>query len=86
MEDAIDDWLLIQIQWLRRDDIIAKGIRWIQDIGLRGRIDDTPLDQKLAETASRVAGSRMSKPASFEMQLEAARRASDIKKMMLSKK
>ncbi|MCL7046827.1 hypothetical protein MKW94_008088 [Papaver nudicaule] len=96
MEDAIDDWLLIQIQWLRRDDIIAKGIRWIQDvlwpdgkffikIGLQGRIhDDTPLDQKLAETASRVAGSRMSKPASFEMQLEAARRASDIKKMMLS--
>ena len=32
MEDAIDDWLLRQIQLLRRDDIIAQGIRWVQDV------------------------------------------------------
>lgn len=32
MEDAIDDWLLRQIHWLRRDDIIAQGIRWVQDV------------------------------------------------------
>lgn len=32
MEDAIDDWLLRQINWLRRDDIIAQGIRWVQDV------------------------------------------------------
>lgn len=32
MEDAIDDWLLRQIQWLRRDDVIALGIRWVQDV------------------------------------------------------
>lgn len=32
MEDAIDDWLLGQIQWLRRDDVIAQGIRWVQDV------------------------------------------------------
>lgn len=32
MEDAIDDWLLMQIHWLRREDTIAQGIRWIQDV------------------------------------------------------
>nr|GEZ65411.1 Phox-associated domain, sorting nexin [Tanacetum cinerariifolium] len=31
MEDAIDDWILRQIHWLRRDDIVASGIRWIQN-------------------------------------------------------
>ncbi|XP_010255077.1 PREDICTED: uncharacterized protein LOC104595846 isoform X2 [Nelumbo nucifera] len=31
MEDSIDDWLLRQIYWLRRDDVIAQGIRWVQD-------------------------------------------------------
>lgn len=34
MEDAIDDWLLRQIHWLRRDDIIALGIKWIQDVSI----------------------------------------------------
>ncbi|XP_057527535.1 uncharacterized protein LOC130806459 isoform X2 [Amaranthus tricolor] len=28
MEDAIDDWLLMQINWLRREDVIAEGIRF----------------------------------------------------------
>ncbi|OVA15447.1 Phox homologous domain [Macleaya cordata] len=94
MEDAIDDWLLRQIQWLRRDDIIARGIRWVQDVlwpdgtffikfGSRGNMDDITLDQKLAQATSSLAGNKISKPGSFEMQLEAARRASDIKKMML---
>ena len=32
MEDAIDDWLLRQIQWLRREDVVAQGIRWVQDV------------------------------------------------------
>ncbi|TXG64573.1 hypothetical protein EZV62_011567 [Acer yangbiense] len=32
MEDAIDDWLLRQIYWLRREDVIAQGIRWVQDV------------------------------------------------------
>lgn len=32
MEDAIDDWLLWQINWLQRDDIIAQGIHWVQDV------------------------------------------------------
>lgn len=32
MEDAIDDWLLTQIHWLRREDTIASGIRWLKDV------------------------------------------------------
>ena len=32
MEDAIDDWLLMQINWLRREDVIAEGIRWVKDV------------------------------------------------------
>ncbi|RVW49734.1 hypothetical protein CK203_070055 [Vitis vinifera] len=31
MEDAIDDWLLRQIQLLRKEEVIAQGIRWVQD-------------------------------------------------------
>lgn len=32
MEDAIDEWIIRQINWLRRDDVIVQGIRWIQDV------------------------------------------------------
>ncbi|KAJ7967397.1 Phox-associated domain,Sorting nexin [Quillaja saponaria] len=94
MEDAIDDWLLRQIYWLRREDIIAQGIRWIQDVLWPGGtfflrigitqtvIDDTEVDQKPFQTARRSSGSNVSKPGLFEMQLEAARRANDLKKML----
>lgn len=34
MDDAVDDWLLRQIQWLRRDDVIAQGIRLVQDVSI----------------------------------------------------
>lgn len=34
MEDAIDDWLLRQIHWLRREDVIAEGIKWVQDVSI----------------------------------------------------
>ncbi|XP_037497636.1 uncharacterized protein LOC105634251 isoform X2 [Jatropha curcas] len=93
MEDAIDDWLLRQIYWLRREDVVAKGIRWVQDalwpngtfftrVGVaQGTVSDgqqnsTPFD------VSQFAGPKAPKQSSFEEQLEAARRASDIKKML----
>ncbi|CAL5378695.1 unnamed protein product [Camellia sinensis] len=89
MEDAIDDWLLGQIQWLRRDDVIAQGIRWVQDVlwpdgtfflrlNSHTEIDDCEPHQRSFQTTR----SRASKLGSFEQQLEAARRASDIKKMI----
>ncbi|KAJ4962267.1 hypothetical protein NE237_022206 [Protea cynaroides] len=95
MEDAIDDWLLSQIQLLRRDDIISQGIRWVQDVlwpngtfflkldNIQGDIGDSHFIQKREETANSLTGNRISGPGSFESQLEAARRASDIKKMIL---
>ncbi|XP_074563348.1 uncharacterized protein LOC141819977 isoform X2 [Curcuma longa] len=94
MEDAIDDWILRQIHWIRRDDIIAQGIRWVQDIlwpngtfiikfGSRQEVDDFELDQKPSQSKSKMSGGKANSSSSFEVQLEAARRADDIKKMLL---
>ncbi|KAH8498393.1 hypothetical protein H0E87_017338 [Populus deltoides] len=93
MEDAIDDWLLRQIYWLLREDTIALGIQWVQDIlwpdgifftrtgGAQSKVDD---DQPnlIPFQISQLGGSKVSNKGSFEEQLEAARRASDIKKML----
>ncbi|XP_021598291.1 uncharacterized protein LOC110604440 isoform X3 [Manihot esculenta] len=93
MEDAIDDWLLRQIHWLRREDIVAQGIRWVQDVlwpdgtfftrigVMQGAIHDAQFNMVPFEV-SQVGGSKASKQSSFEEQLEASRRASDIKKIL----
>ncbi|KAI3789364.1 hypothetical protein L2E82_02157 [Cichorium intybus] len=89
MEDAIDDWLLRQIHWLRRDDIVAHGIRWIKDVlwpepeGIfftRLNTQNQTGSQDTPKTATHSSG----KQGSFEEQLEAARRASDVKKMIFN--
>ncbi|TQE01944.1 hypothetical protein C1H46_012442 [Malus baccata] len=88
MDDAIDDWLMRQIHWLRREDIIASGIYWLKDVlwpngtfFLRvGNVQDG--NQNPFQNISQFDGSKAGKPGSFEQQLEAARRASDIKKML----
>lgn len=94
MEDAIDDWLLRQIHWLRRDDIVAHGIRWIQDVLWPDGIFFTRVaaqnqttyhsDQDTPKTSTHSSGSKVYKQGSFEEQLEAARRASDVKKMIFN--
>ncbi|XP_054778084.1 uncharacterized protein LOC129286073 [Prosopis cineraria] len=95
MEDAIDDFLLRQIHWLRSEDTVAQGIRWVQDIlwpggtfflSLQTQTEKggCGIDQKSLHTIGDFIGSNISKrgSASFEQQLEAARRASDIKKLL----
>ncbi|XVE49130.1 hypothetical protein DITRI_Ditri01bG0057600 [Diplodiscus trichospermus] len=94
MEDAIDDWLLRQIYWLRREDTVAQGVRWLQDVlwpsgtfftkigNIQKNSDNSHPNQTPLENFSQFRGSNISKPGSFEQQLEAARRASDIKKML----
>ncbi|KAJ0582928.1 putative sorting nexin [Helianthus annuus] len=84
MEDAIDDWLLRQIHFLRRDNIVAQGIHMLQDIlwpegtfFLKSRTSQTDSSQ-----SNEGSGNKNNKQGSFEEQLEAARRASDIKKMI----
>ncbi|KAA8545892.1 hypothetical protein F0562_020657 [Nyssa sinensis] len=95
MEDAIDDWLLRQIQWLRREDVIAQGIRWVQDVLWPGGIfflkltaptemNDCQHNLISLQSIGHSASAKVSKPGSFEQQLEAARRASDVKKMIFS--
>ncbi|KAK1417472.1 hypothetical protein QVD17_26599 [Tagetes erecta] len=94
MEDAIDDWLLRQIHWLRRDDIVAHGIRWIQDVlwpegvfftrvNAQNQNGSQP-DQDSPPAKSHSSGSKANKQGLFEEQLEAARRASDVKKMIFN--
>lgn len=47
-------------------------------------VDGDEFNQKLIQTASRLGGRKVPRPGSaFEMKLEAARRASDVKKMLL---
>ncbi|CAL5385747.1 unnamed protein product [Camellia sinensis] len=97
MEDAIDDWLLRQIQLLRRDEVIAQGVRWIQDectwvlwpdgtfftrLNTQSQMNDCQPNQTSFQTTSRHT--KASKPGSFEERLEAARRASDVKKIILN--
>ncbi|KAI3809821.1 hypothetical protein L1987_19421 [Smallanthus sonchifolius] len=90
MEDAIDDWLLRQIHWLRRENMVAQGIHWIQDVlwpegtfFLKLRPSQTDSSQSNESSCKTPSGSKNNKGSSFEEQLEAARRASDIKKMIL---
>ncbi|XP_051134715.1 uncharacterized protein LOC127253946 [Andrographis paniculata] len=95
MEDAIDDWLLRQLQWLRREDVIAQGILWVKDVlwpegtfFLRLRAQEQENDSKTAggshQTTKQSGGIRTAQPGSFEQQLEAARRASDVKKIIFN--
>ncbi|CAN1307244.1 Sorting nexin-16 [Linum perenne] len=92
MEDAIDDWLLGQIYWLRREETIALGIRWVQDflwpngtfftrIGVPHSKGDES-QQMNSFQLSQFGGSKGPKQASFEEQLEASRRANYIRKTL----
>ncbi|KAK9053376.1 hypothetical protein SSX86_030009 [Deinandra increscens subsp. villosa] len=85
MEDAIDDWLVRQIHCLRTDNTVAQGIHMIQDIlwpegtfFLKSR----EMDSSQSNEGSCSSGNKNNKQGYFEEQLEAARRASDIKKMI----
>ncbi|KAG6421505.1 hypothetical protein SASPL_118059 [Salvia splendens] len=93
MEDAIDDWLLRKIQWLRRGDVVAQGIRWVQDIlwpegtfflRLRAQQNNLETTQKSQQTTKQAGGMRATQSGSFEQHLEAARRASFVKKTLFN--
>ncbi|CAO2143352.1 unnamed protein product [Urochloa humidicola] len=91
MEDAIDEWIIRQINWLRRDDVIVQGIRWIQDTlwpngifftkldGYKGNAGTSRFDKQSPGTGT----AKKSGASSFEFQLEASRNASEVKKLLL---
>lgn len=83
MEDAIDDWILRQIHCLRNEEVIAYAIRWIHNILWPNGTFFIKLRSTQTENTSSASDKEMNKPSSFELQLEAARRASDIKKIIL---
>ncbi|XP_074275371.1 uncharacterized protein LOC141599290 [Silene latifolia] len=92
MEDAVDDWLLRQINWLRREDVVAEGIHWIKDIlwpdgkfFLKLAITESGLggmDSPSFQATPRAGRNNSSQSGSFEEELEAIRRASYVKKML----
>ncbi|RWW28165.1 hypothetical protein BHE74_00005891 [Ensete ventricosum] len=49
----------------------------------QGELDDFNIDQKPSQSTSGSYGDKVTRPSSFEAQLEAARRADDVKKMLL---
>lgn len=91
MEDAVDDWLLREVCWLRNEDTVAHGIRWAQDLlwpnGVfftrvgDGQEASDPSDNAF-QIAGQLGGMKEVKPSSFEQQFEASRRASEIKKFL----
>ncbi|WVZ54324.1 hypothetical protein U9M48_005139 [Paspalum notatum var. saurae] len=94
MEDAIDEWIIRQINWLRRDDVIVQGIRWIQDTlwpngvfftkvdGYKGNAGTSRFDKLSSGSANQAIGNKKGS-SSFELQLEASRNASEVKKLLL---
>ncbi|KAK1395075.1 Phox-associated domain Phox-like Sorting nexin C-terminal [Heracleum sosnowskyi] len=87
MEDAIDDWMIRQIHWIRREDIIAQGIRWVQDVLWPDGVFFLPLNTKSKkddfegglQSTTHSARSAGSKPGYFEEQ-----RASDVREILFN--
>lgn len=65
-----------QVLWPDGTFFLRVGSTWSAD-------DDAQPTQKPFQTTSQFGGSKASTLGSFEQQLEAARRASDIKKILL---
>jgi sorting nexin-13 len=99
--DAIDDWLLEKIQWLRSDDTMAAGIQWVRGILWPDGIFVTkhPSRSDLSSTNSGASkglgiegamkgGQRVQQQApvnSFEYRLEALRRAMVVREILLDR-
>ncbi|KAJ0976610.1 hypothetical protein J5N97_012084 [Dioscorea zingiberensis] len=88
MDDAIDDWILRQINSLRNEEVIAQTIHSIQDVlwpnGTFFKTLESYDQAKVGvQTSSRAFGVGISKSSSFDARSEAARRASFVKKIIL---
>ncbi|KAL2633125.1 hypothetical protein R1flu_004604 [Riccia fluitans] len=76
MGDAIDDFLLGKIQWLREEKVVAGGIRWLHRILW-------PDGVFLTKQPSRQSTNSPSE--SFEQRLETARRAGVVREIILER-
>lgn len=98
MGDAIDDWLLGRIQWLRREEVVASGIQWVREILWPDGIFVTKHPRNLPAASAAILESTghevveagyewQQRPPTncFEYRLEAARRASIVRETILEK-
>uniref|UniRef100_A0A0D9XPA5 PX domain-containing protein n=1 Tax=Leersia perrieri TaxID=77586 RepID=A0A0D9XPA5_9ORYZ len=84
MEDAIDEWILRQINWLRRDETLwPNGVFFTRLDGYQGNASPSKLDKHPPGSGNQSIGNRKDSASSFELQLEASRNASEVKKLLL---
>jgi sorting nexin-13 len=99
--DAIDDWLLEKIQWLRSEEVVARGIQWVHRIlwpdgifltkhpNRHGSSTNSGAPKEGVEMeGAKKAGQRVQQQApvnSFEHHLEALRRAMVVREILLDR-
>ncbi|CAM6069457.1 unnamed protein product, partial [Sphagnum tenellum] len=99
--DAIDDWLLQKIQWLRSEEVVARGIQWVHRTLWPDGIFLTKHPNRHGSSTNsgapkggveleeaKKAGQRVQQQApvnSFEHHLEALRRAMVVREILLDR-
>ncbi|KAI5066366.1 hypothetical protein GOP47_0018990 [Adiantum capillus-veneris] len=92
MGDAVDDWLVTKVRWLRREDVVASSLKWIQEILWPGGVfitkikkDDsaTAFNSPSGQAAKPSLQSRLDQSAFFESQLEASRCAHVVHEVLV---
>ncbi|KAG6541724.1 hypothetical protein Mapa_016887 [Marchantia paleacea] len=82
MGDAIDDFLLGKIQWLRKEEVVASGIRWLHRILWP---DGVFLTKHPSRQQANNSNAPNGQAESFEQRLEAARRAGVVREIILDR-
>ncbi|BBN06005.1 sorting nexin-13 [Marchantia polymorpha subsp. ruderalis] len=82
MGDAIDDFLLGKIQWLRKEEVVASGIRWLHRILWP---DGVFLTKHPSRQQANNHNGTNGQAESFEHRLEAARRAGVVREIILDR-
>lgn len=93
MGDAVDDWVVAQIQQLRQEDVVAGFIKKLQEILWPGGVFITKVQKgdspgvsaagSLQKVVKQASQKSMDQSASFEAQLEAARCAKAVHDCLL---
>eukprot|EP00250_Pteridium_aquilinum_P011928 c20397_g1_i1 orf=299-3499(-) len=92
MGDAVDDWLLTKVRWLRREDVVASSIRWVQEILWPGGVFITKarkdenaaaLSSPSSQATKQSLNKGVDQSAFFESQLEASRCAHVVHEVLV---
>lgn len=92
MGDAVDDWLVTKVRWLRREDVVASSITWVQEILWPGGVfitktkkDDSTsaLNSPSRQATKQPLQKGVDQSAFFESQLEASRCAHVVHEVLV---